>query len=152
VSNHSSIETIQNLNSLIISLPDYRAEKFGRKVTEFAPFKKRFLYYKNYWIFERFENDNSSYKLDVFFESNGSAKVVMWNTVKKEKEGYETVKDILTKIGLINRFGGKSLYNGLTSEFNFSGTYPNLENIDNAVIDLVQSVFRGLSNKYFPNE
>ena len=142
--NSANIQTIQNLKHLIITLPDYRAEKFGRLITEISPFKNRFLYRSNYWIFEKYEDGNGSYKLDVFFESNGNAKVVMWNTIKKENGGYETVKDILTRIDLISHFTGVSLYNGLTAEFNISEIYPTLEDVDKSVLSLVILVVKSL--------
>ena len=146
VDKNKALQTIEDLKDLITFLPDYRAEKFEKRATQFAPFRKRFKYHNNYWIFEKFENNGSSYKLDVFFENSGGAKVVMWNTVKNGNEGYETVKKILNEIGLLERFNGASRYNGLTAEFDISETYPSISVIDNGVVELVLQVFEKLKS------
>lgn len=148
VDQNNAIQTIEDLKNLITALPEYRAEKFGELVTEISPFKKRFRWQRNYWIFERFKNRDDNYKLDVFFENTGGAKVVMWNTEKNEKVGYETVKAILQEIGLLERFNGTSLYNGLTAEFDISDKYPSISSVDNAVLQFVLLVFKNLKNSF----
>jgi len=146
VDKNKALQTIEDLKNLIIHLPDYRAEKFEKLTTQIAPFKKRFKYQNNYWIFEKYENEEGSYKLDVFFENNGNAKVVMWNNLKGNNGGYETVEKILKEIGLLERFNGVSLYHGLTAEFTISEEYPSIGAIDNAVVKLVLQVFEKLKN------
>ncbi len=143
-SENNAIHSLHNLQQLIVELPDYRAEKFRPQISDHAPFDKVFKYQKNYWIFEEYNDNGDKYKLDVFFESNGNAKIVMWNYAKEENGGYETVKAKLEKINLLSKFKGTSLYNGFTSEFILSD-YSSLIELDNAVVSFTKEVFSALS-------
>lgn len=145
VSQNKATNIISQLKYLIEDLPNYRAEKFRLRTENFKPpFGNRFRYQLNYWIFENYINREGSFKLDVFFESSGNAKVVVWNTTNKEKEGYASAERLLDSIGLKERFDGESRYNGLTAEFNISETFPCIEDMDNSVVDLVVTIFEKL--------
>ena len=144
VSQQKNIKAINDLKHLITTLPDYRADRFGRRTTSHAPFANRFRYQNNYWVFEKYKVGTDSYKLDVFFESTGNAKVVMWNTVKAENGGYETVQAQLERINLLDRFNGQSLYHGCTAEFNLPDYQNSIGEIDEAVFALVKDIFTKL--------
>lgn len=148
VSNNNGLDAANAINKLIVHLPDYRAQRFADKTEDYlkrSPFKNRFPYQNNYYIFEKFEQPDGSYKLDVCFESNGGAYVVMWNTMKRDDNGYQTVNAILKQAGLADKFNAPSRYNGMTAEFAISATYPKLEAVDNAVLELVNEVFHKLT-------
>lgn len=148
VSKNNGLDAANTINKLIVHLPDYRAQRFADKTEDYlkrSPFKHRFPYHNNYYIFERFERADGSYKLDVCFESNGGAYVVMWNTTEPNENGYQTVKTILTLAGLADKFKAVSRYNGMTAEFAISAEFPSLEAVDNAVLELVNEVFHKLT-------
>lgn len=148
VSKNNGLDAANVINNLIVHLPHYRAQRFADKTEDYlkrSPFKNRFKYQNNYYIFERFERPDGSYKLDVCFESNGRAYVVLWNTVKRDADGCQTVNSILKQIGLADKFNAPSRYNGMTAEFAISADYPSLEAVDNAVLELVNEVFEKLT-------
>lgn len=149
INKNNGIELINIINTLTIHLPDYRAKCFADKTEDFqkrSPFRNRFKYYNNYYIFERYERKDGSYKLDVCFEPNGGAFVVIWNTKKENASGYETVKSLLTTAGLVEKFNkAPSRYNGMAVEFAISKEHPSLKAVDNAVLTLVNDVFEKLS-------
>ena len=147
VSQNKSIGAITELQKLIIELPNYRAERFGTQTTSHAPFAKRWRYHNNYWIFEQYREGADSYKLDVFFENTGDAKVVLWNTVKEENGGFETVQALLHRIKLLGRFTGESIYNGCTAEFAIEAFHDSIGAMDEAVLALVKEIFDKLSAK-----
>lgn len=147
VSQNKSIGAITDLKELITSLPDYRAERFGTQTISHAPFARRFRYHNNYWIFEQYVDGEDSYKLDVFFENTGNAKVVLWNTVKQENGGLETVRALLHRINLLGKFTGVSLYNGCTVEFDLADFHDSIGAMDEAVLALVKEIFDKLSAK-----
>lgn len=148
VSKNNGLDAANAINKLIVHLPDYRAQRFADMTEDYlsrSPFKNRFKYQNNYYIFERFERADGSYKLDVCFESNGGAYVVMWNTTQRNTNGYQTVNAILTQVRLADKFNAGSRYNGMTAEFAISAEYPSLEAVDNAVLELVNEVFEKLT-------
>lgn len=146
ISKNNLIETVNQVKELVLSLPDYRAERFGKNTLVYSPFKKRWPRYNNYWIFEKYEDEKGTYKLDVWFEHNSNAFIVMWNEMKPDPAGYETVKEILTRVNLAHRFNAPSRFNGMTAAFAISKEYPSLEAVDNAVLTLVKDVFQKLSS------
>ena len=145
ISQNKAVKAITDLKHLIDSLPEHRADLFGKETISHPPFGHRFRYRNNYWIFENYMDGEDSYKLDVFFEGTGDAKVVMWNTVKQGDGGRETVREQLDRINLVNRFNGKPLYNGWTAEFNLPDYNDSIGEVDQAVLSLVKEVFTRLS-------
>jgi len=140
ISDNNCFDTLGSLAELYTFLPDYRAEVFSKHTKEYHPFKNRFKYRNNYWIFEKFKDNNGSYKLDVFFNSQGGANIVLWNTEKPNSQGYEAVKRILSQLDMVNDFAGESMYHGFNAEFKLD-RFANIETLDNAVLALVKKIF-----------
>ena len=146
VNDHNALDTLKLISELTKSLPDYRAKMFNDRTPSHDPFGKKWPYYNNYWIFEKYSDEQGSYKLDVFFEPDGSANIVMWNESLRNDAGYETVRNKLQKIGLLDRFNAPSRYNGLAVHFAISDEYPTLEAVDDAVLLLVNDLFQKLNS------
>lgn len=143
---NKAFETVKAVNELITFLPDYRADRFSSKTPTYAPFQQKRKYHNNYYLFEYYNRAEDVYKLDVFFQSDGNAYVVLWNTEKRNELGQANVKDLLAMVGLLEYFNAPSRYNGLTAEFKISQEYPTLEAIDNAVLELVNKIFKNLNS------
>lgn len=145
ISDNEAFETVKAVNELIVFLPDYRAERFSKRTPSYYPFRRKRLYHNNYYLFEDFRYGEDIYKLDVFFQSDGNAYIVLWNTEKRDGRGYNCVKELLTKIGLDVQFNAPSMYHGMAAMFAISPAYPSLKAVDDAVLELVNEVFKKLT-------
>ena len=140
----NSIETVQLISDLALKLGGIRGNRFWRALeNDIAPFKKSHLYYSGYWLFENYKDGENVFKLDVCFNNDGSAFVTLWNTEKRNDEGYRTVKSKLAETNLLNLFDGISRYSGLSKDFNMTKEMT-LSKIDGEVLTFVQKVFKNL--------
>lgn len=135
------MKTIQDLYTY---LGDFRAKQFGEKTEKHYPFRTRFLYKNNYWIFDKYVNSEGNFKLDVCFNLDGSANIVLWNTDKRNDEGYQIVKQLLIEIDLIDKFTSERKYNGLHCHLEISSKYPKMENVDAETLIIVKEIFERL--------
>lgn len=150
ISKSENLDAANLVKELVCSLPNYRAERLAQKTQEHAPFGKRWPRYNNYWIFEKYEYDGGSYKLDVWFENDGTANIVIWREERQgetlsDPERYDIVKALLSKISLAEKFRAPSRFWGMAARFTISKEYPTIEAVDKAVLELVNEVFYKLT-------
>lgn len=136
------------VKELVFSLPDYRADIFSEKIQAFHPFRKKWRRYNNYWIFEQFVFDGGYYKLDVWFEANCNANVVFWREDKgnedlSAEQRHTIARNLLAKAGLLDKFTAPGQYNGMAAKFTLD-EFITIDAIDNAVLELVDEVFKKL--------
>ncbi len=147
VNQDNGIATAKLVSDLTSQLGDFRAEKFAKEIGDnIMPFRKSFRYYKNYWIFENYVDGVDNFKLDVWFNNDGSANVVLWNTSLRNDLGYETVKTKLRRIDLLDQFNGESTYNGFSKNFTIDTQLSSLNVVDNAVLKFVSLLMKRLNN------
>lgn len=104
VSKSEGQERIKTIVELASGLLEYRADMFVDKLGDIKPFRKKYRYKANHWLFENYIDSGNTFKLDVYFLNDGSARIDFWNPGKEETVQHNTTYHKLSEIGLINDF------------------------------------------------
>lgn len=147
LSTHNGMETVNTLVEMGNRMPSYRVDRLLAKITNYAPFRKIYRFKENASLFEDYRFKNCSFKLDVWFEPNGNASIVFWNTTAEGPAGREMIKQILNGINMLSEFEDEVGYNanGFPKYF-FAGDKKTMEEVDNAVYEFVLRFMKNLKN------
>lgn len=129
---------------LVAGLEEYRADLFAVKIgNDYLPFRKIYRYRPNHWLFENFNDNGVNYKLDVYFKSDGSARIDFWNPNQPEEIQKRNTSIKLKSIGLFEKFEFGGFGGGMYKVFSVE-EYENIETIDNEVFIFVKLLFEKL--------
>lgn len=110
VSSVENFNGVKDIIGLFRGLTDYRRDHFRRQITNYNPFK-RSAYYQygdnRDCLFEQFNLDGYSLKLDVWFISDGSAKLYFWVPNFQEKDpqaAFNKMTEVLTSVDMLSDF------------------------------------------------
>ncbi len=144
VNQSNSINTIDTIIELKRRIPEYRANNFVIAIgNDFLPFRNYFYYKPNYRLYDKFIKDDNCFKLDIWFNDDGSIGILFWNTAKLNDEGAETVHRILKAIGYENEFHQRK-GSGYLKYFTLSEEYKTMYDIDIAAINFVKNFMTSL--------
>jgi hypothetical protein len=144
LSNENAFEDINNIVEMKSRLPSYRADKFAAVIGDsFTPFVKQIRYKSNYYLFDDYQVNSNIFKLDVWFEADGNAALMFWNTSEQTSNGRVALTDELNRIGWKKEFDNEIGYgfNGYTKRFTIGSIYPTMAMVDHAVNNFVRQFF-----------
>jgi hypothetical protein len=147
LSNENAFENINNIVEMKNRLPSYRADKFAAVIGDsFTPFVKQIRYKSNYYLFDNYQVNSNIFKLDVWFEENGNAASMFWNTSEQSLNGRLALTQELNRIGWEQKFDDEIGYgyNGYTKRFTIGPIYPTMALVDHAVNNFVQQFLDAL--------
>ena len=146
LSENDGIGTVQDIIEMYERMASFRADEFGRKITDYGPFRKPYRYRPHYWLYENYQEGLASYKIDVGFENNGNAYVVFWDNKNNGEIGKKYLENKLTQVGLLEEFPESSHYNdnGYSKRFVIGDKYKNMAEVDHAIADFVIMFFKKL--------
>jgi hypothetical protein len=128
-------------------VPIFRMDKFVKGLTDFSPFTKSYRYKPWYMLYERFLESDNSFKIDVWFDSNGDAWVHFWNPIKEGKEAFESCQKKMIEIGFENRMNPcEEAWIGYSKGFLFAD-YNSLSKIDEEVLAFTNELMTALRTK-----
>lgn len=132
---------IQTIIDLASRLLEYRANAFSNEIgINHKPFIKKYRYKPNHWLYEKYLRGDNSFKLDVCFHNDGSARIDFWNPGKEESIQEQTTLQELTKIGLEHDFTSGGFGGGHYKIFQDE----NIKNVDKDVLNYVKNFFEKL--------
>lgn len=132
---------------LMSQMTAYRAECFIKAINgKYHPFRQLYRYKENYYCFENYCPEDNHFKLDVWFNEDGSAGLDFWNTTLHSPEGRPPLTQELQRIGWETLFdpGHGNGDNGYRKLFKISDAYPNMKALDAAVLDFVEKFIHAL--------
>lgn len=151
VNEENGLNTIQLIIDLHNKITRFRIDKFVSKIgDDYKPFSHPYRYRADsYHLYENFIDGQSNFKYDVWFERDGTANVVFWDTLKDNAGliGRAFVKEKLRSIGMLDEFEDKISYgnNGYLKSFSLV-EYGSMDVIDEAVYKFTRRVFDALSS------
>ncbi|MDB5091642.1 MAG: hypothetical protein JWR09_5636 [Mucilaginibacter sp.] len=99
LSNENAFENINNIVEMKNRLPSYRADRFAAALGDsFTPFVKQIRYKSNYYLLDNYKVNSNIFKLDVWFEENGNAALMFWNTSEQSLNGRLALTQELNRI------------------------------------------------------
>lgn len=144
INDENGFEKSKAIAELINNLEEYRAELFISRINnDYLPFKKIYRWRPNHWLFENYVDNGITFKLDVHFHSDGSARIDFWNPNLPEEIQKLNTSTKLKSIGLIEEFEFGGFGGGMFKEFSFA-KYQNIECIDNELFSYVKRLFEKL--------
>jgi len=147
VNSKADINALADLVEIRNQIPKYRAEVFGDAIPV-KPFEKRFRYRDHYWLYESYQVESNSLKLDVWFNVDGTASLEFWNTSVANDKGRTILTKVLQKIDLLDEFEqGYFGYagNGYRKNFQLGPTLASMTDIDAALLEFVKSFMAKLA-------
>ena len=142
----STLKKIDALKILSDDIPAFRMDKFVLELTDFSPFTKSYRYAPSHILYERFQEGDNSFKIDVKFESNGDCWVYFWNPPKNGKDAFESCQKKLKEIGFESLMIRKESPDGFFKEFLFSD-FNSLKKIDNEALRFTRELMQALGAK-----
>ena len=129
---------------LVAGLEEYRADLFAEKIgNDYLPFRKIYRWRPNHWLYENFTENGVNFKLDVYFNSDGSARIDFWNPNQPEETQRVNTSTKLKSIGLFEKFEFGGFGGGMYKVFNLED-YQNIETLDNEIYNSVKELFEKL--------
>lgn len=146
LSQHNGMDTVQTLVEMNGRMSSYRADRFAKEVTDYAPFGSKFRYKPNYWLFDYYTYQDCNLKLDIWFDASGNASLVFWNTKIEGSAGRKIVKEQLSAINMLHEFEDEVLYNdnGYPKYFVIGDQYTTMAEVDDAVVAFVKRFMAAL--------
>jgi prepilin-type processing-associated H-X9-DG protein len=150
INEENGLSTVENIVRFYNELPRYRMDNLVKKIDKnYQPFIKQYRYKSNYQLYENYVDGIHRFKLDIWFEQNGTANIVFWdgNSENWKEETRTIVQQKLKSINMLEEFA-ESHYgsNGYFKTFTIS-EYVTLKKIDDAVFDFVTRLFKSLQQK-----
>lgn len=143
----SSLKKIETLKKMSDDVPVFRMDKFVKGLTDFSPFTKSYRYKPWHMLYERFQESDNSFKIDVWFNPNGDAWVHFWNPIKEGKEAFESCQKKMIEIGFENKTTEcKDAWIGYSKGFLFAD-YKSLSEIDKEVLAFTNELMTALRTK-----
>lgn len=141
--------SMANLNAIAEmngNLGAFRARRFSDSIPNHEPFGKQYWYYPYYLVYYDFVENQNDYKLDIWFEGDGSACVLFWNPGNETESSREFVKAKLESIELFNEFIDDKKYEtkGYIKYFKIGDIFNSLTELDNSLIEFVKEFLRKL--------
>lgn len=129
---------------LVAGLEEYRADLFATKISnDYLPFKKIYRWRPNHWLYENFNDNGILFKLDVYFNADGSARMDFWNPNQPENTQKTNTSTKLKSIGLFEEFEFGGFGGGMHKVFNIEN-FENIEALDNEIYNFVKKLFEKL--------
>jgi len=147
INNNDGIGTVKAIIDMYNNINSHRTDKFSDAMTDISPFGRSWRYRSNYWLCEGYSVGESSFKLDVWFDSDGSATIVFWDTELPGEEGRIALTEKLNAINSLHEFNDEILYgNGYPKYFKIGEIYKTMANVDDAITDFVKKFLSDLRN------
>jgi len=139
VSTTQGFDKVKVISSLNQNLEKYRADLFFENIREkYFPFTKTHRYRPNHWLFENYYENGIKYKLDVYFHSDGSARIDFWIPAEKDYEGPNVnIINKLRTLNLLHSFESGGFGGGMYRAFELK-EYNTIANLDNAILEFVK--------------
>lgn len=149
ISAEDGFKTLDTIVKMYADLTTFRADKFSRGISDYSPFKKQYRYKPTYWLYENYLYNDQKLKLDVWFEENGGAEIVFWNTTTGGTNGRMVLTERLNAISMIQEFTDEVSYfdNGYSKHFIMGDQYKSMAEIDQAVLEFVKALMNDLKTK-----
>jgi len=143
----SALKKIETLKKLSDDIPVFRMDKFVKELTDFSPFSKSYRWKPWHMLYERFQESDNSFKIDVWFDSNGDSWVHFWNPNKEEDDAFESCQEKIREIGFENRMTEcRDDWVGYSKGFLFSD-FSSLKKIDEEVLGFTKELMTALRKK-----
>lgn len=153
ISSHENHSAAKTVNQLSAEIGTYRRDQFHKKWNnDIAPFKRihRLVQYGNCGsLFEDFYKDQYNFKLDVYFENNGSALVRLWlphakhDNEKGRDECFRILKEAGMDDGFDVEYPGRG--NSMVARTFLFNEGDNMRDIDAKVYDFVKALLNKLA-------
>ena len=132
------------ISQLVSGLEEYRADLFAARVNnDYLPFKKIYRWRPNHWLFENYNDNGIIFKLDVYFNSKGDARMDFWNPNQPENIQEGNTSNKLRSIGLLDEFQFGGFGGGKFKVFTID-EYKNIKTIDEQLFNFVKQLFEKL--------
>lgn len=142
----TAIKKIEKLKELSNQIPKYRMDKFVLGLGEFRPFSKSYRYKPYHMLYDRFIENDNSFKLDVWYGESGNAQIHFWNTAKEEDIAFESVKKKIEQIGYLDKMKeSRDGWIGFYKIFEFSD-FGSMSIMDKNLIEFVRQFINELEN------
>lgn len=150
ISTNHAVDTVKSISEMYNRLGEHRATKFADSIKDIKPFSKQYRYRPNYWLFDNFIVGSVSLKLDVWFDVDGTATMVLWNTTQRNREGRTILTEILNAVNLENEFSNEISYadNGYLKRFEVGNEMKTPLDVDNAIVDFFMKLTNSLLKHY----
>lgn len=137
------LDKIKDLSELTSKIPSYRADKFQRAIDNYRPFKKSIRYNQNYILFVDYWEGQNNFKLDIIFESDGSARIALWNPQQRNKEGNDSLVQKVNQITYLDKMEANEDNSSFTKRFELK-EYSTMEKIDAEIIYFTKGLMNSL--------
>lgn len=132
------------IEELVKGLEQYRSDLLGSRIgNDYLPFKKMIRYRPNHWLFENYNDNGTVFKLDVYFTSDGSARIDFWNPGQPYELQQKNTTDKMRAIGLYDEFESGGPNGGKFKIFSLE-KHRSIQEIDNKLYDFVKQFFEKL--------
>jgi len=143
----SALKKIETLKKLSDNVPVFRMDKFVKGLTDFSPFTKSYRWKPWHMLYERFQEFDNSFKVDVWFDSNGDSWVHFWNPNKEGTEAFDSCQEKMKEIGFENRMiECKDSWIGYSKGFLFAD-FNSLKRIDDEILEFTKELMSALKKK-----
>lgn len=143
----NGLSNIENIVRLYNEIPRYRMDNLVQKIDKnYQPFTRQYRYKSNYQLYENYIDGIHRYKLDIWFEQNGTGNVVFWdgNNENWKEETRTIVQQKLKSINMFEEFTESNYgFNGYGKTFTIL-EYGNFEKVDNAIFSFTTKLFKKL--------
>lgn len=141
INKEDGFEKTKAIAELVNKLEEYRADLFFTRINnDYLPFKKNYRWRPNHWLFENYNDNGIVFKIDVHFQSSGSARIDFWNPNQPEEVQKLNSSTKLKSIGLLEEFEDGGFGGGMFKVFDLD-KYKNIEIIDNELYNFVKQLF-----------
>jgi hypothetical protein len=145
VGERETFSLLNKLKGINDQLLTYRTDKFVQAISHYKPFQTSFRWKHNYMIYDRFNEGEHSYKLDIHFIPDcGNASILFWDPPFPNEHGRDAVAQKLKQIGMYEAFEPYSEVK-FARYFRLSDAYPTLKDVDRAITSFVQEMLEKLS-------
>lgn len=140
----NGFQKVKAITELTNGLEEYRADLFMSKINnDYLPFKKIYRWKPHHWLFEKFNDNNVIFKLDVYFKTDGNARIDFWNPHEPEEIQKLNTSNKLKSIGLFEEFEFGGFGGGMFKSFTIE-EYKNIQEIDTKLYSFVKMLFQKL--------
>ena len=123
---------------------EYRADNYGEKIgNDYLPFKRNYRWRPNHWLYENYNDNGVVFKLDIYFNSDGSARIDFWNPHQPIEIQKANTSQKLDSIQLISEFQHGGFGGGMFKVFKLEN-FKNLESMDLEIYNFVKNLFKKL--------
>ncbi len=139
------LEKISTINELTCKIPSYRADKFQKAISDYAPFKNMYRYKHNVILFENYWDGQDSYKLDISFENDGSANIILWNSECQNVDGNNSLRQKVNLILYADKLIFDENLSWFIKQFHLN-EYLTMKSIDENIVDFTKELMMKLNN------